>query len=119
LSGSDRDPATLPFCYLTTIGRRTGDPHRIEIWFALHAGFVYMLSGGGQRSDWVRNIEASPEVTIEIGGRSVSSRARIVDVGTDEDALARRLLLDKYQPGYGEDLSDWGRTALVVAIGPI
>jgi hypothetical protein len=34
----------------------------------------------------------------------------------DEDALARRLLLEKYEPTYSGDLSDWGRTALSVAV---
>jgi hypothetical protein len=34
----------------------------------------------------------------------------------DEDATARRLLLEKYGPRYSGDLDDWGRTALPVAI---
>src|SRR5919198_4125925 len=45
--------AELDYAYLTTTGRVTGRPHEIEIWFALHAGTVYVLSGGGDRSDWV------------------------------------------------------------------
>ena len=32
-----------------------------------------------------------------------------------EDALTRRLLLEKYQPGSGDDLTSWGQTALPVA----
>ena len=32
------------------------------------------------------------------------------------DALARRLLLEKYEPAYSGDLSEWGRTALPVAV---
>jgi len=34
----------------------------------------------------------------------------------EEDALARRLLLEKYEPTYSGDLSEWGRTALPVAV---
>jgi deazaflavin-dependent oxidoreductase (nitroreductase family) len=103
------------FCYLTTSGRHTGRPHRIEIWFALHEGVVYLLSGGGEQSDWVRNLMISPSVTLEIGDRKRTTKARVV---TDpmEDALARRLLVEKYA-GRGEgDLSDWGRSALPIAI---
>src|SRR5438128_3103033 len=48
--------ATEPFCYLTTIGRGSGRPHTIEIWFALHGATVYLLSGGGEGSDWVKNL---------------------------------------------------------------
>ena len=109
-------PADLPFCYLTTTGRVTGRPHRIEIWFALSDGTIYLLSGGRDESDWVRNLVASPVVGIELGGEVRTSTARVLIPGTDEDALARRLLVDKYQPGYGEDLRGWGRSALPVAI---
>jgi deazaflavin-dependent oxidoreductase (nitroreductase family) len=112
----DADPASLPFCYLTTTGRISGRPHRIEIWFALHDGTVYILSGGADRSDWVRNLIASPQVVLEIGDRRGTTRARVVEPGTDEDQLARRLLVEKYQPGYGGDLGTWGRTSLPVAI---
>lgn len=109
-------PASLPFCYLTTTGRISREPHRIEIWFALHEGVVYLLSGARDRSDWVRNLLAAPEVALELGDRTRTTKARVLEVGTDEDALARRLLVEKYQAGYGEDLVDWGRTSLPVAI---
>jgi len=105
-----------PFCYLTTTGRSSGNPHRIEIWFALHGGVVYLLCGGRERSDWVRNVEANPEVILELGRERRVTRARVLDPRGIEDALARRLLLEKYQPGYGDDLSEWGRTALPVAV---
>ena len=36
--------ATTEFCYLTTRGRRTGQPHRIEIWFVAHDEGAYLLS---------------------------------------------------------------------------
>ena len=110
------DEASLPFCYLTTTGRISGDPHRIEIWFALHEGVVYLLSGGGDRSDWVRNILANPGVSLELGQERRATRAHVLAPQSEQDALARRLLVDKYQPGYGEDLSAWGRTSLPVAI---
>jgi len=109
------DVAAEPFCYLTTDGRATGRPHTIEIWFALEGRTLYMLSGGGDRSDWVRNLVRTPETTVRIGDREFAGRARIVADG-DEDRLARRLLLEKYRPTYSGDLSDWGRTALPVAV---
>ena len=33
-----RQHAADDFCYLTTTGRRTGNPHEIEIWFAVDPG---------------------------------------------------------------------------------
>jgi len=74
-----------------------------------------MLSGGRDRSDWVRNIARIPVVTVRIASRQFSGTAHVV-YDPDEDALARRLLPKKYAPVYAGDLSDWGRTALPVAI---
>lgn len=108
--------AEMDFCYLATTGRITGGPHEIEIWFALEDGTVYLLSGGGGRSDWIRNIVASPTVTLRIGDVERTTHARVLEVGTDEDAAARRLLVDKYGPRDGSDLTEWGRTSLPVAI---
>jgi len=108
-------PGHLDYCYLTTTGRHTGTPHRIEIWFALVDGVAYLLSGGGDRSDWVRNLMISPEVTLEIGGRKRTTRARVV-TDRGEDALARRVLVEKYRSRYHGDLTEWGRTSLPVAI---
>ena len=72
------------YCYLTTSGRVTGRPHRIEIWFALEGDAVYLLSGGRDRSDWVKNLRKTPEVTVELGSSVFSGRARVV-----EDAAER------------------------------
>ncbi len=107
--------ASEAFCYITTVGRVTGRPHVIEIWFGMSGSTIYMLSGGGERSDWVRNIRKKPDVGVRIGGREFVASGRIVSDAA-EDALARRLLLEKYSPTYSGDLTDWGRTAQPVAI---
>lgn len=108
--------AAEEFCYLTTTGRVSGRPHEIEIWFALgDAGHtLYMLSGGRDRSDWVKNIRRNPEVTVRIDGENFEGRARVVE-NEDEDTLARRLLVEKYERTPGR-LANWGRTALPVAV---
>ena len=103
------------YCYLTTRGRVTGRDHEIEIWFALQGETLYMLSGGRERSDWVRNIMRAPDVRVRIGDTTSAGRGRIV-TDAAEDALARRLLLEKYTPRYSGDLSDWGKNALPVAV---
>lgn len=105
------------FCYITTTGRRTGNPHRIEIWFAADPGSrtIYVLAGGRERADFVRNAIADPRVTVRIGNREGDANARVVGAGTEEDARARRLLLAKYQQPGQTDLESWGRSALPVA----
>jgi deazaflavin-dependent oxidoreductase (nitroreductase family) len=107
--------ASEDFCYITATGRVTGKPREIEIWFGANGDTIYMLSGGREKSDWVKNIRKTPEVSVRIGEQRCRGRGRIV-TGKDEDALARRLLLEKYAPGYSGSLSDWGHTALPVAI---
>jgi deazaflavin-dependent oxidoreductase (nitroreductase family) len=105
------------FCYLTTAGRRTGRPHTVEMWFALDGSTLYMLSGGGGRSDWVRNLRREPAVRVRIGTRRANARARIVDAGSEEDTRARQLLDGKYMGWHeGRRLSSWARTALPVAV---
>jgi deazaflavin-dependent oxidoreductase (nitroreductase family) len=103
------------YCYLTTRGRTTNRPHRIEIWFAINEQALYMLSGGGRRSDWVRNLVVTPAVTIEIDGRRFEGDARVVSEPA-EDELARALLYDKYADSYGGDLSGWRDSALPIAV---
>jgi deazaflavin-dependent oxidoreductase (nitroreductase family) len=110
----DRALATEQFCYLTTTGRVTGNPHEIEIWFGIADGRLYMLAGARDRSDWVRNLIKQPNITIRIAGRTFDAVARVVEAGTDEDTMARNLLVQKYRSPR-DDLAGWGRTALPVA----
>jgi deazaflavin-dependent oxidoreductase (nitroreductase family) len=102
------------FCYVTTTGRVTGNPHTIEIWFALHEGVLYVLMGDGFRADTVRNLQKQPAVRVKLGDFEHEATARVV-TEAGEDSLARRLLLTKYVPRADDDLASWGQTALPVA----
>ena len=107
--------ASLDFCYVTTTGRTTGRPHRIEIWFAADPArdTIFMLSGGRERADWVRNLVASPRCAVEIGGEQFVGYGRVIE-GTDDDELARTLVHAKYAEG--DELQSWRASALPVAI---
>ena len=105
------------YCYLTTVGRKTGRPHTIEIWFALSPDgkTLYMLSGGGSRSDWVKNIGRNPEAQVRVAGQTFLGSGRVVQ-GGEEELLARRLVVAKYynreyNPGGG-----WEASSLPVAV---
>ncbi len=117
------------FCYLTTVGRRSGRPHEIEIWYALDEGSgpigpgatIFLLAGGGRGSDWVRNAEEDAAVSVRFGTDATvhAGTARLLD-GADADQgeveRARRLVFTKYQGRSGGDLADWRVRALPVAI---
>lgn len=114
------DPALArrSVCHLETIGRRTGQPRRIEIWFAADpaAPRVYMLSGGRDDAHWVLNLRADPAVRVRIGDRWLSGRARELAPGP-EDVRARQLVAAKYE-GWrdGRPFSPWARESLPVAV---
>jgi deazaflavin-dependent oxidoreductase (nitroreductase family) len=108
---------TEQFCYLTTKGRKTGRPHTIEIWFAAAPGSttLYMLAGGRESSDWVKNMNNDPSVSVRIGSEVFRGRGRVITEQA-EDRQARKLVVAKY---YGrEELhsSGWEVEALPVAI---
>ena len=102
------------YCYLTTIGRVSGQPREIEIWFALSGSTLYLLSGGGDRSDWVRNLRADPGVTVRIGDHAFRGTARVVEDAA-EQAVARPLVHGKYASG-SNDMAGWRDRGLPVAI---
>jgi deazaflavin-dependent oxidoreductase (nitroreductase family) len=103
------------FCYLTTTGRVTGRSHTIEIWFAINGQTLYMLSGGRDKSDWVKNALHTPAVQVKINNTILTGQARLVN-DTEEDAMARKLVFEKYVPRSSDDLVDWSRTSLPVAV---
>ena len=104
------------YCYVTTTGRVSGRPHEIEIWFGVNNGALYLLSGGGENSDWVKNMHKNPLVTVRIGKHTFVGRARF-ELDAQEETRARHILAAKYQ-GWreGDELSNWAQTALPVGI---
>ena len=104
------------FCYLTTTGRVSGNPREIEIWFGMKGDTLYLLSGGGHKSDWVKNLTKNPNVAVRIGTHRFNATGRLVQ-SADEDTTARTLLADKYNERESDgSLSEWAQTALDVAI---
>ena len=114
------------FAYLSTVGRTSGRWHTIEIWYAARDGVMYVMSGGRESADWVRNLLANPQVLWRVGGPreltvdgAVPAEARPVTDDPFTEAAVRRLLAARYQGWQeGAELSEWARTALVVAVHP-
>lgn len=76
------------FLYLTTIGRKTGNPHEIEIWFVEYEGCYYLCSEGREKWDWAKNIMNNPQISFWVHGQTYSGKARPVDAAT-EPALVK------------------------------
>lgn len=107
--------ASDEYAYLTTTGRVSGRPHTIEIWYAMEGKTVYLLSGGGDRSDWVLNLMRNPSVRLRIGDEEHEGSARVLAAGTEDEA-ARDAVFGKYQPRYRGSLVSWRAESLAVAI---
>ena len=102
------------FLYLTTVGRYTGAPHRIEIWFTVHNHRIYLISGGGTQSDWVKNLLADPTVDTEIGTRRWCATAKPDNAPGHP---ARKRLAARYQNWKpGQPLTDWATNGLVIEL---
>jgi len=50
---------------ITTQGRTSGKPHRVEIWFHNLGGHLYITGLPGRR-DWYANMLANPEFTFHL-----------------------------------------------------
>ena len=106
----------MDYCYLTTTGRSSGRKRTIEIWFGLGNDTIYLLSGGGDSAQWVKNILVDNDVTVRLGKKTYPGTARLVE-DKDEDAKARRMLAAKYQGWQpGKRLSGWANNSSAVAV---
>jgi deazaflavin-dependent oxidoreductase (nitroreductase family) len=62
---------------LTTIGRRSGQPSRIEIWWFYIDGSFFITGTPGAR-DWYANVNADPNVVIHVAGHDLPATAQPV-----------------------------------------
>ncbi len=104
------------YCYLTTSGRSSGQPHRIEIWFTAIGDTLYLISGGGDGSDWVQNLQARPEGQVEVGDDTFAVTARApMDRGPERTWAVSRLHA-KYASQVTGTEAGWERGAYIVAL---
>lgn len=75
------------FMVMTTVGRKSGQPRHTAIEFHEYNGRKYVFSGWGTKTDWYRNIEANPHITIQTWRGPERVRARRL-VSDDELAEA-------------------------------
>ena len=104
--------------HLTTTGRVSKRPHRIEVWYARVGPRLYLLAGGGRESDWVRNLEVEARCTVAFGrtGADVGATGQVIPKGDPEDRTARDLVFEKYQERYAGDLTRWRDSALPIVL---
>jgi deazaflavin-dependent oxidoreductase (nitroreductase family) len=88
--------------YVTTIGRVSGLPREIEIWFVTLHG-KYFIMAENSRAHWIRNIERKAHVKVRIGNRRFEATARVLDKRKDAELYGAvcDLMRGKYHWGDG------------------
>lgn len=87
---------------ITTIGRKSGLPRRIEISFQNLEGHLYILGGQPGPRDWLANLRANPDFTFHLKEQvraDLPARARVI-----VDEAERRALFVKLTSKSGADL---------------
>ena len=90
--------------YLTTIGRRSGQPRTIEIWFTCYQSKLYLNAEHAHSANWVRNILRHPDVQVRIKEQQFAGRARVLDRQADRVLWDTVADLSRQKYGWGEGL---------------
>ena len=80
-----------PTIDITTVGRRTGQPRRIEIWM-LDVDGRFFITGTPGRRDWLANVIDQPRLVVHPKRRAhleLPARAQVVT-----DAITRRQVVE-------------------------
>jgi deazaflavin-dependent oxidoreductase (nitroreductase family) len=75
-------------CDIVTVGRKSGQPRKTELWFGV-VGDTLILVSGTAHSDWRENLLANSSVDVHIEGNVRRGTARLVS-----DAVERRAFGD-------------------------
>ena len=101
---------------ITTTGRRSGEPRRIEICFYRSGDSIYLSGIPAPRTrDWLANLAANPGFTFHLKHGVVADLPAVAEVITDP-ADRRRVLagfVDEFNDRNGAD-SPWGVAVLDV-----
>jgi deazaflavin-dependent oxidoreductase (nitroreductase family) len=71
-------------CDITTVGRRSGAPRRIEIWYFTIDGRVYITGTPGRR-DWYANLLAQPRLVFHVKEGAQADLPAVARAITDPD----------------------------------
>jgi hypothetical protein len=100
---------------ITTHGRKSGEPRRIEIWFHALDGTVYITGLPGKRG-WYANLVASPSFTFHLKGdvqADLPARATPITDPATRRAVLTPILQKLNRSG---DIEDWMARSPLVSV---
>lgn len=106
-------------CDITTTGRRSGQPRRIEIWYFVIDGRVYITGTPGRR-DWYANLLTDPHLIFHVKqGAKADLAARATPI-TDPAERARLMTAIRERSAWyvaqGHSLDEWVASSPLVTL---
>ena len=93
----------VQYLYLTTRGRKTGQPREIEIWFTANNGRYYIIAEYAT-SKWLQNLRAHPKVEVRVGDNQFPATARVLSDERDGELVRTVQELSRTKYGWGDGL---------------
>jgi deazaflavin-dependent oxidoreductase (nitroreductase family) len=92
---------------ITTTGRNSSQPRRIEIWLYRYGGRTFLSGSPGTR-DWYGNLLNTPEFTLHLKGSVRADLPAVARPITDENERREVItgILEELGRGYGS-VDDW------------
>ena len=84
---------------ITTTGRRTGRPHRIEIWFHNLDGELYITGRPGRTRDWLANLRVAPDFVFHLKRgvqADLPARAEEITDPQEREKILRRIMIESW-----------------------
>ncbi|MDO8106922.1 nitroreductase/quinone reductase family protein [Isoptericola sp. b441] len=107
-------------CHLVTVGRRSGEPQRVELWYVVVDEEVVLTGTPGTR-DWLANLRERPDAVLQLAERGdelAVTAAEVVAPGRRRRVVEEAWRL---QPWYAEQpfsVEDWVADSPMVALTP-
>jgi F420H(2)-dependent quinone reductase len=110
-----------PILLLHTLGAKLGEPRSAPLLYTPHGeGFIVVASKAGAAANpaWYHNVRAHPEsVTVEVGGRRVPVRPRVVEEPERSELWQR--VNDNYNGYEAYEQRAGGRVIPLVVLEPV
>ena len=100
---------------ITTMGRSSGQPHRIEIWFHNLDGRIYITGTPGRRG-WYANLVANPDFTFHLKQSATADLPARATPITNSDERRAIFLPILAKLNRSADLDAWLANSPLVAV---
>ena len=91
---------------ITVIGRNTGKPITLPVWFVQEQDTLWLLPVNGSKTQWFQNLLKNPAITIKVGQQERTLNAQLLKTATSVGSVIQSFqqkykpeMIAKYYPG--------------------